>query len=158
VKTFCGRINYLIDRFLPKDKPCALWTQGVTARVFGFLNDWHVDASDRLGQEFEFGLLASAQATCAGSTSSYTQGVIAYLLECAKLVGLGYSTACAYQHVFHPKAPKEEIQVLQFFCNARSGLLLSYPPQVGHDLLGYAFSHYMSCCVVIQDGFVFWRR
>jgi hypothetical protein len=157
VKTFSGRINYLMDRFLPKDKPCALWTQGVHGKVFGFLNDRHVDETDRLDPEYETELLAYARATCAGSRFQYTHDVMAYLVETSELVGLGHSTTCAYQHVFHPKAPKEMIQVLQFFVMPGLGCCVPILHNVGHDFLAYAFSHYTSCCVVVQDGLVSWR-
>jgi hypothetical protein len=158
VKTFCGRINFLMDRFLPKDDgACALWTQGVTGSVFGYVNSRHVDVSDRLGHEYEMYLMASARDMCQGIASNYTQGVLSYLSECARIVGLGYSTTCAYQHVFHPKAEKDNIQVLQFFVMPGLGCCVPILHNVGHDFFAYAFSHYTSCCVVIQDGYVFWR-
>jgi hypothetical protein len=60
---------------------------------------------------------------------------------------------CAYQHVFHPKAPKEMIQVLQFFVMPGLGqAAVFYSSTMLANDFYYAFSHYTSCCVVVQDG------
>jgi hypothetical protein len=58
-------------------------------------------------------------------------------------------TTCAYQHVFHPKAPKEMIQVLQFFVMpGLAKLLCSIPPQCWHNDFGLCLQslHVLLCC------------
>jgi hypothetical protein len=87
IQLFSGCINYLMDHFLHKDTPAALWTQGVTGRVFGFLNDRHVDGSDCLHPSLQAMMIEEAQDICAESSSAYTKSVLAYLVISAELVG-----------------------------------------------------------------------
>ena len=126
VLVFSSQVNYMMGRFLPVKTPCALWTKGIADQVYGFTNDKHVDRYDRLGRTEQERILVEARRTCAAiSNSKYTPSVLAYLEECARTIGFGYSTTCGYQHVFHPSAPQDKITVLQFFCNAGTRINLS---------------------------------
>jgi hypothetical protein len=113
VKKFSSQIDYMMDQFLTPPAPVALWTQGHTN--FGFQNTGHVDSADRFSTVNEKTIMDGTRTECADIRSPYTQAVMAYLEEVAATIGLGYSTTCAYQHVFHPSADKDSMVVIQFF-------------------------------------------
>ena len=160
VQLFSTQVDYLFSRFLPMMKPCALWTQGVLKEVYGFSNDRHLDRYDQLSKEEQENKMEEARSICASVSpaSQYTQPVLTYLEQCSRMIGLGYATTCGYQHVYHPKAPKDRISVHQFFVMPGLGCTCPIQHQTGHHFAAYAFSHYTSGCVVVQDGLVHWRN
>jgi hypothetical protein len=140
-----------MSQFLPIDPPQALWTCGNKGWVIGFQNDHHIDEGDKvvpLDDEF---ILAQAVSVCEGITSAYTKSVLAYLKECSHMVGFGYSTTCVYQHV-PPKSKQRGHGSSTIFHHAWTRPTVPIQRKVGHNFCGYAFSHYTSLCLVIQDG------
>jgi hypothetical protein len=156
VKLFSARVDYVMNRFLPCLNTCAVWTQGILGITYAFQNDSHVDVADRLSSEDEAAKLALARKTCAGIVSVYTEAVLAYLEKSAEMIGLGYPTTCAYQHVYHPAAPKALILVFQYFIMTGLGSCCRIEDRVGHDFKAFAFEHCTSLSVVLQDGLVHW--
>lgn len=159
VVLFASRVDFLMSSFLAKDRwqACAVLTQGILRSTYGFMNELHVDAGDSLGQEEGRQKLEEARVACSNVRQSvYTPLALEYLEACYRMIGLGYSTTCGYQHVFHPAAPKERMSVHQFFLMPGLGCTCPIQDGVGHNFLAYAFSHYTSCTIVLLDGYVHW--
>jgi len=157
VDLFSSKMDFMMHRFIPQAHRCAVWTLGNIGTVYGFENGCHVDTSDKMTLPDQLRRINQAAVSCQNIKSKYTTSVLAYLKKVAKMIGLGYSTTCAYQHVYHPNAPKKMFHVFQYFVMPGLGVACPITDKVGHDFRAYAFSHYTSCCVVVQDGRVRWK-
>jgi hypothetical protein len=150
-------LDYAMDEFLPMKDSCALWTQGQLWKVFAFVNDLHVDKGDRLPHAVQALMLKEARERIHGSSSEYASLVLSYIEEICGMIGLGYPTTCAYQHVYHPEARKDSIQVYQYFLMPGLGCCCPLVDKIAHRFRADSFSHCTAACVVVIDGLVHWR-
>jgi hypothetical protein len=88
--------------------------------------------------------------------SRYTRRFYDYVHKLKEMVGLGYSTTCAYQYVFHPDVFQETIIIIQFLVMAGLGSTCPIEHQAGLNFRADTFSHYTSMPLIIQDGMVHW--
>jgi hypothetical protein len=74
-----------------------------------------------------------------------------HLVETSELVVSWAPTTCAYQHVYSSESTQGDDPGSPVFCHARSCCCVLFFSQCWPDF-GLCFSHYTSCCVVVQDG------
>ena len=158
VNMFGRRLDYVMNTLLPMDGASALWTQGIEGRCFAYVNDCHVDEGDRMKPEEDLLFLRGVLDSCQRVTSEYTRLVGIYVDCLSKMIGLGFSTTCAYQHVYHPGVDRDAMSVHQYFVMPGIGCCCPVIDKVGHEFRAYAFSHYSSACLVVRDGYVVWKN
>jgi hypothetical protein len=158
INIFCRRLDYVMNTLLPMDGASALWTQGMVGKSFAYLNDSHVDVGDQMKGKEEIQFLRAVLDCCGRVTNDCTASVARYVECLSKMIGHGYSTTCAYQHVYHPEIQKTGMSVHQYFVMPGLGCCCPIVDKVGHEFRAYAFSHYSSACLVVRDGRVLWTN
>eukprot|EP00978_Attheya_sp_CCMP212_P020526 scaffold58909_cov32-Attheya_sp.AAC.1 len=115
VNIFGRRLDYVMNTLLPPQGASALWTQGITGKCFAYVNDCHVDVGDRMKPDEELLFLRGVLDSCRRVKSDYTRLVAIYVESLSRMIGLGFSTTCAYQHVYHPDVERKGMSAHQFF-------------------------------------------
>ena len=143
-------------------EPRTLWTQGKTGSLFGFQNDGHVDVGDSLKPGDEENIMSTLRQGLRNImndsrvNSEFTKGFSDYVTKTRQMIGIGFATACAYQHVFHAKIDPTSIIVTQLFVMAGLGVCIHLDDEIGHVFRADSFCHYTSLPLIIQDGKVHW--